>query len=126
MPGARPLIRCPCSIIATIISVHIPRNATPAPTQLSPGMRIQAMDIVHPPGMAMPPDIDWHQTTVPTALAMNSSRLPVRRRRSARSGDSSARREITGDQSSYRSWCRTQACVKSSASSSRPFGTRSR
>src|SRR5438067_2065265 len=56
----------------------MPRNDAAAPGQVCPGIRIQAIDIVHPPGIAIPavvdmdPDIDAHQPIVPAALAMNS------------------------------------------------------
>jgi hypothetical protein len=63
------------SIIATIITTHIPRNDAAAPTHVCPGIRIQAIDIVQPPGIGIPPiaDIDAHHTIVTAALAANSS-----------------------------------------------------
>jgi hypothetical protein len=48
-------------IMATIITTHIPMNAAAAPSQDCPGILIQAMDMVQPPGMGMPPDMDAHQ-----------------------------------------------------------------
>jgi hypothetical protein len=47
--------------MASIISVHIAKKATAAPAHVCPGMRIQVIDIVQPPGMTIPPDIDEHQ-----------------------------------------------------------------
>jgi hypothetical protein len=45
------------SIIATIIAVHIAMNMMPAPSSDCPGIRIHIIDIVHPPGMSIPPAI---------------------------------------------------------------------
>src|SRR5919106_5710879 len=63
------------SIIATIITTHMPRNDAAAPGHVCPGMRIHAIDIVQPPGIGIPPiaDIDAHQTIVSAALAVKSS-----------------------------------------------------
>src|SRR5262250_1223943 len=61
------------SIIATIITVHMPRNAAAAPGQLCPGMRIHAIDIVQPPGIDIPAAMDPQQATVTAALAAKSS-----------------------------------------------------
>lgn len=47
--------------MASIISVHIAKNAPAAPAHVRPGMRIQVIDMVQPPGMTIPPDIDEHQ-----------------------------------------------------------------
>src|SRR5262245_29858697 len=63
------------SIIATIITTHIPRNEAAAPGHVWPGIRIHAIDIVQPPGIGISPiaDIDAHQATVAAALAAKSS-----------------------------------------------------
>src|SRR5882724_810778 len=63
------------SIIATIITAHIPRNDAAAPGHVCPGIRIHAIDIVEPPGVDIPPiaDMDAHQTIVTAALAAKSS-----------------------------------------------------
>src|SRR6266704_68557 len=63
------------SIIATIITTHMPRNDAAAPGHLCPGIRIHAIDIVQPPGIGISPiaDMDAHQTIVTAALAAKSS-----------------------------------------------------
>src|SRR5258708_37756409 len=63
------------SIIATIITTHIPRKDAAAPGHVCPGIRSHAIDIVQPPGIAIPPiaDMDAHQTIVTAALAAKSS-----------------------------------------------------
>src|SRR5438128_3917549 len=63
------------SIIATIITTHMPRNATAAPGHVCPGIRIHAIDMVQPPGIGISPiaDMDAHQTIVTAALAAKSS-----------------------------------------------------
>src|SRR6266478_4182251 len=63
------------SIIATIITTHIPRNDAAVPGHVCPGIRIHAIDIVQPPGIGIPPiaDMDAHQTIVTAALAAKSS-----------------------------------------------------
>src|SRR5688572_9208482 len=57
------------------MTVHMPRNVAAAPDQDWPGMRIHAIDMVHPPGISMPgiADIDSHQSTVTAALAAKAS-----------------------------------------------------
>jgi len=65
------------SIIATIITSHIPMNDAAAPTQLCPGIRIHAIDIVQPPGIGIPSAMEPHQTIVPAALATNRRALVV-------------------------------------------------
>ena len=37
---------------------HISRNIAADPAHVWPGIRIHIMDMVHPPGMGMPPDIE--------------------------------------------------------------------
>ena len=44
--------------MAIIITTHISMNIAAEPSQVCAGMRIHAIDIVQPPGMAMPPDIE--------------------------------------------------------------------
>src|SRR6266487_926548 len=63
------------SIIATIITAHMPRNDAAAPDHVCPGIRIHAIDIVQPPGIGISPiaDMDAHQTIVTAALAAKSS-----------------------------------------------------
>src|SRR5260370_8427507 len=63
------------SIIATIITTHMPRNDAAAPGHVCPGIRIHAIDIVQPPGIGISPiaDMDALQTIVPAALAAKSS-----------------------------------------------------
>ncbi len=53
----------------------MPRKDAAAPGHVWPGMRIQAMDIVQPPGMGIPPagDIDAHHAIVPAAPAAKTS-----------------------------------------------------
>src|SRR5207245_11708169 len=53
----------------------MPRNDAAAPGRVCPGIRIQAIDIVQPPGIGIPPiaDMDAHQTIVTAALAAKSS-----------------------------------------------------
>ena len=60
--------------MATIMTLHIARNAAPAAGQDCPGMRIQVIDIVQPPGMGMfaIDAIEAHQCVVTTTLAANS------------------------------------------------------
>src|SRR5262249_2803545 len=78
------------SIIATIITTHMPRNDIAAPGHVWPGIRIHAIDIVQPPGIGIPPDIDPHQTIVTAALAAKSSAETPKKARSA-----ALRREIS-------------------------------
>jgi hypothetical protein len=62
-------------IIATIITIHMPRNDAAAPSHVCPGIRIHAIDIVQPPGIGISPiaDIDAHETIVTAALAAKTS-----------------------------------------------------
>src|SRR6185312_6619509 len=73
------------SIIATIITTHMPRNDTAAPGQVWPGIRIQAIDRVQPPGIVIPPiaDMDVQQTIVTAALPAKSSAEAPKNARSA-------------------------------------------
>src|SRR5262245_24620654 len=74
------------SIIATIITAHMPRNDAAAPGHVCPGIRIHAIDSVQPPGIGMPPDMDAHQAIVTAAPAAKSSaETPKKARWEARS-----------------------------------------
>jgi hypothetical protein len=44
--------------MATIMASHINMNIAADAAQVWPGIRIHIMDMVHPPGMGMPPDIE--------------------------------------------------------------------
>ena len=72
------------SIIATIITIHMPRNAAAAPVHVSPGISIHTVDIVQPPGIGIPLiDIDvlrYAPTRAPLSGAYSSWRrhqMPV-------------------------------------------------
>jgi hypothetical protein len=76
------------SIIATIITTHMPRNDAAALGHVCPGISIHAIDIVQPPGIGISPiaDMDAHQTLVTAALAAKSSaETPVSRLHQCRS-----------------------------------------
>src|SRR6266516_880932 len=84
------------SIIATIITAHMPRNDAAATDHVCPGIRIHAIDIVQPPGIGILPiaDMDAHQMIVTAALAAKSSaETPKKARWEARS--EAMRREIS-------------------------------
>jgi hypothetical protein len=53
----------------------MPSSEAAAPAQVCPGIRIQAIDIVQPPGIGIPPmaDMDAHQAIVTAVLAAKSS-----------------------------------------------------
>ena len=63
------------SIIATIITTHMPGNDAKAPGRVCPGIRIHAIDIVQPPGIGISPiaDMDAPQTIVTAAPAAKRS-----------------------------------------------------
>src|SRR5215470_319101 len=63
------------SIIATIITAHMPMNAAAAPGHVCPGIRIHAIDIVQPPGIGIPPidAMEAHQARVTAAEATKSN-----------------------------------------------------
>src|SRR6266567_9017371 len=63
------------SIIATIITTHIPRNDAAAAGHVCPGIRIHAIDIVQPPGIGIPriADMGPQQTIVSAALVAKSN-----------------------------------------------------
>src|SRR5260370_6723633 len=58
-----------------MITTPMPGKDAAAPSHVCPGMRIHAIDIVQPPGIAISPivDMDAHQTIVPVVLAAKSS-----------------------------------------------------
>jgi hypothetical protein len=66
------------SIMAAIITTHMPRKEAMVPGHVCPGIRIQVIDIVQPPGIGIPPiaDMDAHRTIVIAALTTNSSAEP--------------------------------------------------
>src|SRR5713226_5825631 len=95
------------SIIATIITIHMPRNDAAAPGHVCPGIRIHAIDMVQPPGIGIPPiaDMDSHQAIVSAALAAKSSaETPKKACWDSRS--EAMRREISRQRLSYSSWRR--------------------
>jgi hypothetical protein len=63
------------SIIGTIITIHMARNEAAAPDQVCPGIRIHAIDIVQPPGIAVPriADVDGQHAIVNAAPTAKSS-----------------------------------------------------
>src|SRR5258706_5783617 len=71
------------SIIATIITTHMPRNDPAAPGHVCPGIRIQAIGIAQPPAIGIAPiaDIDAHQAPVTAALAAKSNAETPRKAR---------------------------------------------
>jgi hypothetical protein len=58
----------------------MPTNDDDAPAHDCPGIRIQTIDIVHPPAIAIPPiaDIELHQTIVTAVLTANSNAATAR------------------------------------------------
>src|SRR4030095_16499469 len=76
------------SIIATIITIHMPRNDAAASGHVCPGVRIHAIDMVQSPGIGIPPiaDMDVHQTIVTAELATkNNAETPTKARLEVRS-----------------------------------------
>src|SRR4029434_2471244 len=74
--------------MATIITIHMPRNDAAVVGHISLGIRIHAIDIVQPPGIGISPiaDMDVHQTIVTAALAAKSNAETRKKaRRDARS-----------------------------------------
>src|SRR5437870_3317188 len=92
------------SIMATIITTHIPINVVPAASQVCPAILIHAMDMVQPPGIGIPSDIDQQVPIVIPALARNSNALLPRNVRSfsrlARRSTAAAPQSTTGPPSS--------------------------
>src|ERR1700735_3681015 len=68
------------SIIAAIITAHMPRNVAAAPSHVCPGIRIHAIDIVQPPGIGISPTADMgsQQMIVAVTLAAKSSAETLR------------------------------------------------
>ena|SRR6516165_6461397 len=66
-------------IIATIIKSHIPMKEAAAPSHVCVGILIHAIDMVQPPGIAMPLSIELVQRVVVAALAMNNSPLVTKK-----------------------------------------------
>jgi hypothetical protein len=63
------------------MTIHMPRKLAAAAGQDWPAIRIHAIDIVQPPGIAIPPvaDMDSHQMIVTAALtAKSSAALPAK------------------------------------------------
>jgi len=76
------------SIIAIIITTHMPMNDAAVPSHVCPHIPIHAIDIVQPPGIGISPiaDMDAHQTIVTAALAAKSSaETPMKARWETRS-----------------------------------------
>jgi hypothetical protein len=76
------------SIIATIITTHMPTKDAVAPDHVCPGIRIHIIDIVQPPGIGIPriADMDAHQTIVSAALvAKSDAEMPTKARWEVRS-----------------------------------------
>jgi hypothetical protein len=63
------------SIIATIITVHMPMNDAATLAHVCPHRGVHAIDIDQPPGIGISPiaDIDEHQTIVNAELTAKSS-----------------------------------------------------
>src|SRR5947207_12493251 len=57
---------------------HIAKNREPLPAQASPGIGVQTVDRVQPPGLAITPLMDRDKWTVAAVLARNST-APVPR-----------------------------------------------
>ena len=49
------------SIMATIMAAHMAVNMIAVPRRDWPGICIHIMDMVQPPGMFMPPAMEWVQ-----------------------------------------------------------------
>jgi hypothetical protein len=73
----------------------MPRKDAAAPSHVCPGISIQAIDIVQPPGIGMSPiaDMDPHQMIVIAALTKKSSAEIAKKARSEACSES-MRREI--------------------------------
>src|SRR5688572_18352216 len=101
------------SIIATIITTHMPRNDAAAPGHVWPGVRIHAIDMVQPPGIGIPPiaDMDPHPAIVSAVLAAKSSADTAR---------NATPTMTVAQRLPYSSWRRHQTPV-----SLRPLGARS-
>jgi hypothetical protein len=71
------------SIIATVITTHIPRNDAAAPAHVCPGIRIHTIDIDQPPGIGMSPiaAMDADPRIVAAVVAAKSSTETARKAR---------------------------------------------
>src|ERR1017187_82273 len=119
------------SIIATIITSHMPTNDAAAAGQVCPGIRIHAMDIVQPLGIGIPiADMEPHQTMVTVALVAKTSAETPKNALSPAGSLAASRRNrpfcnsaaltMTGPQLVYSSWRRNHG-----PASLRPLGARS-
>jgi hypothetical protein len=63
------------SIIAAIITVHMPRKDAAASIHVCPGIRIHAIDMLQPPGIGISPiaDMDAQEWIVTAVLATKSN-----------------------------------------------------
>ena len=66
-------------IIATIIKSHITTKAAASLGQGCPGVGIQSIDMVHPPGMVIPAAMARDQRIVARALTTKTMTLTVRK-----------------------------------------------
>ena len=62
--------------------IHIAMKVAAAAGHVWPGICIHAIDIVHPPGISIPVDIDPHHRTVASALTAKSRVAAARNVRS--------------------------------------------
>src|SRR5689334_16839609 len=70
--------------MATIMTPHIEMNIAAAAGHACPGMRIHIIDIVHPPGISIPPDISAQNHAVAATLTAKAATDQVYRRNSSR------------------------------------------
>ena len=108
------------SIIATIITTHMPRNDAAAAGHVCPGIRIHAIDIVQPPGIGIPPDMDAHPWAVSAALAAKSSAETARKACWETRSEAMLAGSPCSQPLGYSSWRRHQT-----PDSFRPLGARS-
>jgi hypothetical protein len=71
------------SIIATIITTHMPRNDAATPGHVCPHIRIHAIDIAQPPGIGISPiaDMDAPPAIVIAVLTVKSNAEPPKKAR---------------------------------------------
>ena len=67
----------------TIIATHMTRKDAAAFVQVCPGIRIHAIDIVHPPGIAISPidDMETDKAIVSATLAANITAATAKKTR---------------------------------------------
>src|SRR6185295_7656053 len=83
------------SIIATIITTHMPRKVAAAPGHVCPGIRIHVIDIVQPPGIGISSIVmDVHQTIVTMALATKRSAEVPKKARSETASEAMGREDL--------------------------------